>query len=466
MSQTQPRAEDAAKAPKASARDRLAADGVLSPGSIWRNWSRSVAARPEAFAAPRDEGELRQVIAVAAEAGHRVRPVGAGHSFTPCAETSGIMVSLDAMSGLVRIDRERRLATVRAGTRLRVLFRLLDAEGLALENQGDIDRQSIAGAVSTGTHGTGLGFTGLAAMVRGMRLVTADGESRELSADAHPEELELARLSLGALGVVTELTLQCVEAFDLEARERTVPFDEAVGGFLERCAEVEHTEFYWFPHSSRAMLKENRRLRPDEASEARARGRVGRWFDEELVGNGAHRAALELGRALPAMVKPINRLSTQLMGGGSFREPSHSVFVSPRRSRFTEMEYAVPLEAVPAVVRELRAEIERRGWPIEFPIEVRAAKADDVPLSTAFERDSGYIAVHRFSGVRPNDYFREFQAIAREHGGRPHWGKLHTLDREELASEYRRLDVFCALRDRLDPERRFANGYLQRVLGA
>lgn len=439
--------------------------GLLEPGRLWRNWSRAVVGHPAALARPRDEDEVREVVRRAAELGLPVRVVGAGHSFTPCAETEGILVSLDHLAGLVAVDREARTATVRAGTRLHALFPLLDAHGLALPNQGDIDRQAIAGAVSTGTHGTGLGFTGLAGMVVGMRLVTADGEVRELSASRHPEELELARLSLGALGVITELTLQCVDAFDLHAVERGASFDEAVDGFLERCEAVDHTEFYWFPHAEGALIKENRRIHPGEETEAGRRSRLARIVDDELVGNGIHRLACEVGRAVRPLVGPINRLSTELVSGREYRERSHEVFVSPRRTRFRETEYAVPLEAVPECIRAVRRLIEERRWRIEFPIEVRAAAADDVALSTAFERASGYIAVHRFNSVRDSEYFREVERIMRAHAGRPHWGKLHSLGAEELAGEYRRMPEFLALRDRLDPDRRFQNGYTRRVLG-
>lgn len=442
------------------------ASHLLTPGGLWRNWSGGVVGRPAAVAQPATEAEVQAVVRLAAERGLPVRVVGAGHSFTPAAETRGILVSLDRLSGIVRVDAASREVTVRAGTRLGELFELLESRGLALANQGDIDRQSIAGAISTGTHGTGLAFTGLAGMVRGMRLVTADGSVRVLSPDTHPEELDLARLSLGALGIITEVTLACVPAFDLVADESKRTYSEAVDGFLDRCREFDHTEFFWFPHTDSALVKVNTRLERGAASDARTLHPVGRWVDEEFIGNGVHRLVCELGRVAPALVPTINRISTDAVSGRRFRDRSHGVFVSPRRTRFNETEYAVPLEAGPELVREVRSLIERRRWTIDFPIEVRAAKGDDVPLSTAFERDSCYVAVHRFHRYPVNPYFKEFEALARAYGGRPHWGKMHSLDRTELATEYRRLDEFCALRDRLDPERRFQNAYTERVFGA
>ena len=435
---------------------------------VWRNWSGSVLAAPAAIRRPRDEHEVQRVVRDAADRGLRVRAVGAGHSFTPLAETDGVLVSLDHHRGLVAIDRSgpEPVAVLRAGTRLLELPALLAPHGLALANQGDIDRQSVAGAISTGTHGTGLGFPGLAATVRSLRLVTGDGDVLELGPHAHPELFDAARLSLGALGIVTEVGLACVPAFDLVADEAAVPLDEAIDGFAERCAANDHTEFFWFPGTSHALVKRNRRVAPDAREpDARRLGRARRLLDEEIVNNFAHAAVCRLGAAVPAAVAPANRLATALISGRRYRGAAHDVFVSPRRVRFNEMEYGVPFADVAEVLAEVRRRIERGGWRVSFPVEVRAAAADDVPLSTAFGRDTAYIAVHRYFREPHRALFAELEPVLAAAGGRPHWGKHATLAADALRERYPRFGAFAAARDRLDPEGRFTNPWLERVLG-
>ena len=434
---------------------------------FWRNWSGSVVATPQSLVTPGSEIELQETVRRASARGQRVRVVGGGHSFSNAVETDGVLVSLDRLRGVVRVDAERQIVTLRAGTRLWELPRLLGQHGLALANQGDIDHQSVAGAISTGTHGTGLGFTGLAAMVQSLRLVTATGEVLELSADAQPEAFEFARLSLGAFGVVTEVGLQCVPAFDLVADEQGESLDAAIDGFAERCREVDHTEFFWFPQTDRALVKTNTRLEPGEAGPADAArlGTARRLLDEELVNNGLHALACRVGGLAPRAVVPLNRLATSLISGRRYREEAHRVFVSPRRVRFNEMEYGVPLEDVAEVLREIRARIARDAWRVSFPVEVRAAAADDVPLSTAYARETAYIAVHRYFREPFAPYFAAIEPILVAAGGRPHWGKRSTMAAEAFAARYPRFDGFRALRTRLDPEGTFDSPFLRRVLG-
>lgn len=444
----------------------------MTDRTIWRNWAGNVMASPVEIATPANETEVSDLVRTASERGLRVRAVGAGHSFSNAAETDGVLVSLDRLRGLVRVERDAAgdsVAVLRAGTRLHELPRILGTHGLALANQGDIDRQSIAGAISTGTHGTGLGFTGLAAMVRSLRLVTATGDVLALSSSAHPERFDVARLSLGALGIVTEVGLACVPAFDLVADEQAMPLDEAIDGFADRCRAHDHTEFFWFPHADRALVKVNSRVAPGEAPQgvpdAPRLGPVRRLVDEELVNNGLHGLACRLGRAVPPAVVPLNRLATSLISGRRYRAAAHDVFVSPRRVRFVEMEYGVPFGDTPEVLREVRMRIERQGWRVSFPIEVRAAAGDDVPLSTAYGRETAYIAVHRFAGEPTREYFAAIEPVLAEAGGRPHWGKVSTLDVDALRARYPRFDDVIAARNELDPSRAFASPFTSRVLG-
>jgi FAD-linked oxidoreductase len=367
------------------------------------------------------------------------------------------------LSGVLEVERGRGRVTLAAGTRLYDLPRLLAPYGLALENMGDIDRQTIAGATSTGTHGTGGTFPGLAAQIVALTLVTADGGLLTISETENSELLPAARLGLGALGIIVDVTLQCVPAFLLHAEERPEPIDAAIDGYLERSAGADHFEFYWFPHTEVALTKTNTRL--PGTGERHPLPAFGRWVDDRLLAGAVYRATCTAGVVAPAVVPRVNRLATRLTGDRDFTDLSPAVFVTRRTVRFREMEYALPRPAVPEALREVRRLIERRRWRISFPIEVRSAAADENWLSPAYGRETGYIAVHRFHRENPIEYFTAVEQIMREHDGRPHWGKLHGRSAGDLRPAYPRFDDFVAVRDRLDPERRFGNAYLRTVLG-
>ena len=431
----------------------------------WRNWSGDVVVEPARVAHPASEDELAATVAAAAADGQRVKAVGAGHSFTDIAATDGVHLRLDRWRGLEAVDPPRGLATLRAGTLLHEIPELLGAHGLAMENLGDIDRQTLAGAIATGTHGTGDRFGGLATQVAAMTIVLADGSVVRCAPDERPELFEAARLGLGAFGVVATITLQAVPAFLLQAEERPARLSEILATFLDLAASHDHVEFFWFPHTTRTLLKidDRRPLHegPDPLSPRRA------WFDDELVANDVYGALVRIGHHVPWLVPSLNRLEGRVLSGRTYRDQSHRVFVSARRVRFREMEYAVPRGDVVDVVRAIQDAIERGGWRISFPIEVRTAAADDVWLSTAHGRPTAYVAVHRYWRDRPqpDPYFDTIERILVEAGGRPHWGKLHTQDAATLAARYPRFDDARRVRDTVDPERRFANAYLDRVLG-
>ncbi|HRN28788.1 MAG TPA: D-arabinono-1,4-lactone oxidase, partial [Terrimesophilobacter sp.] len=349
------------------------------------------------------------------------------------------------------------------GTNLYQLPALLAPHGLAMENLGDIDAQTIAGATSTGTHGTGGSFPGLAAQLVAATLVTADGEVLRASADENADLWPAVRLGLGALGILVDVTVQCVPAFGLEARERPEPLDEVLDAFGARVDAADHFELFWFPHTTMALTKTNTRL-PADASLSPL-GPVQRWFDDTLMSNGVFRAACVIGAVLPGAIPRINRLATRLTGNRDFADASTSVFTTKRTVRFKEMEYAIDREAIPDAVRAIRSLIDSRGWRVSFPIEVRAAASDDLWLSTTYGRETGYIAVHRYFREDHHEYFRAVEDIMRGFAGRPHWGKIHYQDAESLATLYPRFGDFLAVRDRLDPERLLSNPYLDRVLG-
>jgi FAD-linked oxidoreductase len=406
---------------------------------------------------------VQRAVTAAARRGLRVKAVGAGHSFSEIAVAPGVLLDLTDLTGLVSVDRERARVTLRAGTRLHHIPALLAPYGLAMTNLGDIDRQSISGALSTGTHGTGARFGGLATQVTAATLVTADGGLLIVDEEQNGEMLPAVSLGLGALGVLVEVTLQCVPAFVLHAVERPEELAGVLDGLEARVAASDHFEFYWFAHTDRAMTKTNTRL--PESAVRHPLPAVGKWVDDVLVGNGLHQIACSLTRALPPLVPAVNRASVRLWGDREFTDLSHRVFTTQRSVRFREMEYALPAERVRPAFDALRVLIDDRGWRISFPVEVRFAPEDAVWLSTAYGRASAYIAVHRYWREDPTDYFAAVEQIMHEHGGRPHWGKMHTLDAAALRARYPRFDDFVALRARLDPDRVFGNPYLARVLG-
>jgi FAD-linked oxidoreductase len=430
----------------------------------WQNWAGTASADPARRAWPRSTEEIGHAITAAAKDGLTVRALGSGHSFTAAAATSGVALDLSVWTGIIGADLDSGLVTVRSGTTIRELNAGLAALGLAMANLGDIDAQSVSGAISTGTHGTGAGLGGIAAQVAGLELVLADGSVVSCSADERPELFSAARVSVGALGVLSTVTLQCVPAFTLAADERPMPLGEVLGRFGEFAAGNDHFEFYWFPYGKNALVKRNNRI-PWEDGLPPPMPRWRRFLEYEVMENAAFGALCRTGRAVPRAIKPLNRLAAATLSRRSYSAPSHEVFVTPRRVRFVESEYAVPRESLLDVLAELRDGVTRLASPVMFPVEVRVAAADDIWLSTAYGRDSAYVAIHQYVGLPYQEYFRLFESIATSVGGRPHWGKLHTRDAAYLSSAYPRFADFLRVRDSLDPSRRFANPYLTQVFG-
>lgn len=432
-------------------------------GSSWENWARTQRATPRRVERPRDADEVAAAVRRAAAEGLGVRAVGAGHSFTGAAVADGVRLELGALGGVERVAAQPdgcTHVTVGAGIRLADLSARLAALGLAMENMGDIDHQTLAGAISTGTHGTGARLRGMAAQVVGVRLVTAAGDVLDLGPG--DERLELARLGLGSAGVLVAVTLAAVPAFRLEAREEPWPLDEVLDGLDELNETNDHFEFYWFCHTRRALTKRNNRV-GDEVD--RPLPAIRAWVDDELLSNGVFEVVNRVAAAAPRAVRALNGFSARALGARAFTAPSHDVFVSPRRVRFREMEYAVPRAAVRGVLEEIDRWTRRHDADVPFPVEVRFAAADDLWLSTAHGRDTAYVAVHQYWRMPHEPYFDAVEAIAAEVDGRPHWGKLHTLTADRLAGLYPRMPDVRRVRAALDPAGVFSNAYVDRVLG-
>jgi L-gulonolactone oxidase len=427
----------------------------------WRNWAGNQQATVEVVR-PGSAEEVAELISGAAASGRKVRPIGSGHSFTGVGRPDDVQLVADRLTGISDIT-DGGLVTVGAGTPLHRLNAELSRRGWAMTNLGDIDRQTIAGALSTGTHGTGARFGGLATQVRGLELVTPAGEILRCDAAQHADVLTAGRVGLGALGVLTSVTLQAVPAFALRAVEGPGTLTSALAEFGELMTSTDHVEFYWFPHTDAILLKCNTRVPLADGLDPLPRWRA--VWDDEVLSNVAFAGVIAAGKRVPALVPPLARFSAKALGARAWTDHAHRVFVSRRRVRFLEMEYAVPLAQAPAVLAELRRAHEANDWREAFPVEVRVAAADDIPLSTASGRESAYIAAHVPAHTDPGPWFATLEKIAGEAGGRPHWGKLHALDAEVLRERYPRFDEFVAVRDRLDPAGVLSNGYLDRVLG-
>jgi L-gulonolactone oxidase len=428
--------------------------------ATWRNWAGNQRATGT-VSRPRSVAELVEVVRQAHADGRRVKPVGNGHSFTDIAVADDIRLELDELSAVVSVDRAQRLVTVQAGIHLRKLNGVLATAGLAMPNLGDIDEQTISGAISTGTHGTGAKYGCLATFVEALTLVTAAGDLLHCSAEENPGVFAAAQVGLGAIGILTDVTLRCVDAFVLKAHERPMALRDVFADLDSLIGSNDHFEFYWFPYTELVQAKTNNNVPADDQPLSRFRG----WLDDDFLSNTVFGGVCRVGKAFPSLVPAISGISARALSAREYTARSDKVFCTPRKVRFTEMEYGVPRAALPEAFAGLRKVVESLPFKVQFPVEVRFTAPDDIWLSHGYQRDSAYIAIHQYAGVEYEPYFRAFEEVATALDGRPHWGKLHYREAASLRDVYPRFDDFVAVRDRLDPDRIFANAYLTRVLG-
>jgi len=436
----------------------------------WTNWAGNQTCSPRELLRPAGRAELCEKVAAASASGRRVAVAGSGHSFTAAALGDDLMLDISAISGVIEADRASGLVKVGGGTVLADLNRELDSLGLAMANLGDIDRQTIAGAISTGTHGTGAESPNLPAQVAAIDLVTADGEVLELAGSPGPDEpgdgdspdlLRAARVAIGSLGVITAVTLQTVPAFNLHRADLPVPLDEVLAEFDSLAAANDHFEFFVFPYTDTALTIRRNRTRHPPAP----RSRLNRFLGDVVIENGLGDLALRATGLVPAVIPKTARFSTRFMSQAEQVDVSHECFANYRTIRFNEMEYAVPREAGPEALSRVLELIREERMPLAMPIECRVVPADDSLIGPVTGRDSTYIAVHQHATLEWQPYFREIERIFESYGGRPHWGKHHFKTAEGLAPLYPEWGTFAAIRDRLDPGRTFTNDYARTVLG-
>jgi L-gulono-1,4-lactone dehydrogenase len=434
--------------------------GVTKQGD-WANWAGDQRCRPARIVAPRTRDELVEAVGAAAADGGKVKVTGSGHSFTEAAMTEATMLRLDALRGVLDADRASGLVRVGGGTVLRDLNEELAGLGLALENMGDIDAQTVAGAISTGTHGTGAGFGNISLRVEGVEVVLADGSVRELTAAGDPELLRAARIGIGALGAISAVTLRCFPSFTLRRVDSAHALADVLDRFEEYAERNDHFELFTFPYSDRALVLERNRT----AEAPRPKSRVVALLNDVLLENWALEAMAATGKAMPRTIPALAKFAGLVATGTTNQDRSDRIFVNQRSVRFTEMEYAVPRADGPTAVRRVIEWVRANRFPVFFPIEVRVAAGDDADLSAAHERDTAYIAVHQYRGMEWRPYFEAVESIMNDYNGRPHWGKRHFQTAETLAPRYPRWANFQAAREELDPRRAFSNAYTARVLG-
>ena len=430
--------------------------------ATWTNWAGLATAHPTQELSPHDAGEVAEAVVAARHQNLTVKMPGTGHSFTDIALTDGLLLRPGSLRGIVGVDRDAMTVTALAGTPLHKLNTALERLDLSLHNMGDIAEQTIAGAISTGTHGTGGQVASMSAQVAGLELVTGEGMLLSANAEENADVLDVARLGLGALGILTSVTLRVEPLFVVEAHESPMRWDQAMADFDVMVKENHHFEMYWFPHTDRLLTKRNNRTLDDPEPLSRLRG----WFDDEFLANRAFGWLNRLGNVRPGLIPRINDLSGRALSERRYSDVPHKVFTSRRGVVFREMEYGVPREAGLQALADVRTLIERSDWRISFPVEVRICPADDVPLSAAHDRETVYLAFHTNPQTDHRGYFHGIEAVLRGYDGRPHWGKLHNRTAEDLEPAYPRWKDFEAMRDRLDPDRLFTNAYLERVLGS
>lgn len=426
----------------------------------WHNWSSSVKSAPRDIVKPASLETLAQLIGRYAKEGRRVRVVGAGHSFTPLVQTNDVLISLDNMQGIVSLDALKSQVTIWGGTKLHTLGNDLLAKGLAQENLGDIDVQSIAGAISTGTHGTGTRFGTLSTQIVGLTLVTANGEILECSEELHPEVFKAAQTSFGTLGIIAKVTLRVVPAKRLHYVARRESLSSVLANLERYKQENSHFEFFWFPYTDSVQAKFI-----NETDEPVTGNTFFSMLNKVVLENWLYWVISEMCRIAPSFCKTACNISATSIASIDEINYSHRLFATPRMVKFQEMEYNLPAEHLAEVLQQVNASIKEHNTNVHFPVEVRFAKGDDIWLSPAYQRDSAYIAIHMYKGMPYTEYFRHAEAIYQNYQGRPHWGKMHTLDHHTFEQRYPRWPDFLRVRQQLDPQGMFLNDYLHEMLG-
>lgn len=425
---------------------------------IWENWSESVICTPTAIHYPTTQDEIIQIIKSCNTNHQKIRVVGSGHSFTPVVKTDQILISLDEYQGIENIDFEQQQVTVLAGTKIKTLGDALFEQGLAQENLGDIDIQSIAGAVSTGTHGSGVTLGNIATQIVALTLISANGDVIECSETQNQNIFKAAQISVGALGIISKLTLQLVPAFKLDYRWQKESLQNCLDNLDQYKSENRNFEFFWIPYTDTVLAK----FMNMTDKEPKSRN-LFRKFNENVIENAVLWILSATNRLRPSLSKRISQIMSMLVSSGSDVQYSHRIFATVRYVKFQEMEYNIPAEDFIPAIKDIQACITDNKMEVHFPIECRFTRYDDIYLSPAYGRDSAYIAVHMFKGMAYKDFFIKMEEIFKKYEGRPHWGKMHNRTATDFKTLYPKWQDFQAARQQLDPDGLFLNDHLKEI---
>ncbi len=425
----------------------------------WQNWGGNVKARPSKFKKPKTIEKLRSHLSKAAKKGQVARVVGSGHSWTRLCKTDDLLLSLDNLAGIESINKESGIVSVYAGTKLKDFNAALFENGLAMENLGDIDVQSLAGAISTGTHGTGISFGNLGTQVTELTLMKADGEILVCSETENHDIFKAAQVSLGALGVILKYKVKCLPAYKLHFIEKKESVEDCLDNLYEHIYSNRNFEFYWFPYTDVTQLK----ISNTTEQEVKDNSMVNYVVNDVLLENVLFGGMARMAKYVSMANKAVAKISGAAVSEGEKVNWSHKVYATPRWVKFNEMEYNIPLANFKEAFLEIKSVFEDKQFKVHFPTENRFVKGDDIYLSPAYQRDSAYIAAHVFKGKEYRSYFDTLSAIFKNHQGRPHWGKMHFLSGEELRELYPKWDDFQQIRTMLDPQGMFLNPYLRKL---
>lgn len=425
----------------------------------WRNWSGSFLNKPEKILYPRNENDIVKIIKHCNYTGKKMRIIGAGHSFTPLAVTNGILVSLQHLSGIEKIDYEKKRVTIWGGTTLTDLGKNLHKHGLTMENLGDINLQTIAGAVSTGTHGSGVDFGNLSTQITELTLITPQGDKLLISANENSHLFEAACLSLGLLGVITKVEIKVIKAHQLISISERSTMNQVFPKLTSLTKSNRHFEFFWFPHTETIQIKT---LNPQqEGIQQKLKGPS--KFNDFFMENGALGLVSEMSRIQPKLSKFASKMIARGVRTGKTVGQSYQMYATPRLVKFNEMEYSIPAEHMASALEDINDVIQKNNFNIHFPIECRYVKADNLWLSPSYKRDTAYIAVHMYKGMAFEHIFQAIEEVFKKYEGRPHWGKLHTLEKDDLQKVYSKFNHFLELRKQFDTKNILLNHYLENL---
>ena len=420
-----------------------------------KNWGGNVRFSPSEVLTPRNTKDIVRIVQLAREQKKKIRVIGAGHSFSPLVATNQILLDLKYMNQLISVDKDALTATFEAGASISKLTEELWQHGLALSNQGDINHQTLAGAVSTGTHGTGINFGSISSFVTAIEFVDGNGDLHNVTTDSPNDLLHAVQVQIGVLGVLTKITVRCEKRYILRDVRQTYLLEDCLQRYDIDSQNHRHVEFFWFPYSNRAQIKSLSMV-----EELNPRSQVSAFVDDEIMERFLYSGLCELTTMFRPMAKHTSKLCGSLMPTSDYSDWSYRVFPSSRKVRFTEMEYAVPLAAGMECFKAIRQMIEGKQIRVFFPVEYRVAAADKAWISPFHNRPSAIISLHVFKGVEQDHFFSEAEAVFKSYNGRPHWGKIHKMSAEQIAGLYPKWSDFSKLRTKYDPDNLFLNDML------